>query len=160
MGACSLLLSIMFFLFMHDYNMNKQAIENLKFVCEEASVAGSLFIDNEQYGEGKIIFNKIEATKAIDAVIISMLNLQTDMTPKSNSYWREKIERKIQFFDNSNTTFPCDFIDSDTGYYILMRGPHVIVTINAGKPRYTLSLLKNGPDSIRSSGHEWVGVGR
>lgn len=156
-GTAAILLSIIFYSFMHDYNLNKQALEDLKVVCEEASVAGALFIDNTEYGEGKIVFNLAESNKAIEAVIIAMLELDNAMNPTTATYWKEKIAYKTYFYDDSNTTYPCLFSDTDTGYTTLIKAPTVVVTINAGKGRYALPILKNGGDNIRSSAHTWEG---
>lgn len=156
-GVASLLLSLLFYLFLHDYNLNKQALIDLKVVCEEASVAGALFIDEAEYGEGRTVFNQTESIKAIEAIIIAMLELDDDMTPTHNTYWQDQIKYKPYFYDDSNTTYPCLFEDADTGYTVLIKSPTVIVTINAGAGRYSLPMLRTNQDNIRSSSHVWEG---
>jgi hypothetical protein len=156
-GAASLLLSIMFYSFLHDFNMNKQALEDLKTVCEEASVAGALFTDNTEYGEGRIVFNQGESKKAIEAVIIAMLELDDHMNPTASTYWQDTVTYKAYFYDDSNTTYPYLFTDPETGYTTLIKAPTVVVTINGGVGRYALPLLRNGAGNIRSSAHTWEG---
>ncbi len=154
-GTAALLLSIVFYSFLHDFNLNRQALEELKVVCEEASAAGSLFIDDEEYAEGKIVFNQIESVKAIEAVIIASLELDSNMDPSVATYWQKKITYKAYFIDDRATDYPYLYIDSDTGYTTLIKAPTVVVTINGGKGRYALPLLKNGSDNIRSGAHTW-----
>ena len=152
MGIASFLLALYFFLFLHDYNLNKYYFNDLKIVCEEASAAGSLFINWEEYGEGKIVFDYEEAEEAIDAVIITMLDLNPhDMSPKETSYWTSNITRDIIYYDDNPTSD--SVTDPNTGLPIT--DPHVIVTINAGKARYRLPFLKDIPENIRSSAHSW-----
>ena len=150
MGIASFLFAMFFFLFLHDYNLNIYYLDELKFVCEEASVAGSSFIDWEEYGEGRIVFDYNKAEEAIDDVIIDMLDLESDMSPKDTSYWTSNITRDIIYYDDKLTSYPVT--DPNTGLSITE--PHVIVKINAGKPNYKLKYL-NINDNIRISGHAW-----
>ena len=163
MGIASFLFAMSFFLFLHDYNLNKYYLDELKFVCEEASVAGSSFIDWEEYGEGKIVFNYDQSNKAIKFVISSMLKLGRDnMMPENHPYWKDEIEVKVTYYDESDIDSEnvniCYKKDERTGLYIAKKGcdeePSIIVEINAGKPNYRLKYL-NINDNIRSSGHAW-----
>lgn len=156
-GAAALILSMFFYSFNNDFNFNKHANNELRFVCEEASVAGTLFQQKDQYSMGKIIFNQEESIKAIEAVIVSMLKLDENLNPTYESYWQERIRYKAYFYDDNNTTYPYLFIDPDTDFVCLIKEPTVIVTINAGKARYSLQFLKNGPNNIRSAAHTLEG---
>ena len=150
MGIASFLFAMFFFLFLHDYNLNKYYLDELKFVCEEASVAGSSFINWKEYGEGRIVFDYNKAEEAIDDVIIDMLDLESDMSPKDTSYWTSNITRDIIYYDDKLTSYP----ETDPNTGLSITEPHVIVKINAGKPNYKLKFL-NINDNIRSSGHAW-----
>lgn len=151
-----LIICIMFFSFQHDSNLNRHYLNELKYVCEEASVAGTLFIDNNSYSDGRIVFNRSESIRAIEEVIKYHLNLNDDFTPKPGSYWTDKITYKVYFYDDSNTVYPALFSDIDTGYTHVIKSPTVIVTINAGSAPYHLSFLKNDVN-IRSAAHAWEG---
>lgn len=170
MGIASFIFAMYFFLFLHDYNINKYYLEELKFTCEEASAAGSLFINWKEYGEGIIVFNYTESEKAIYNVIATKLNYDLnqdtfEMTPKENSYWKGNIEVDIVFYDQSNLSdsnvelpengenFPIPETEKFTGQRRITE-PSVGVKINAGKPNYKLKYL-NINDNIRSSGHAW-----
>lgn len=156
-GLAAFILSITCYSFLHDYNLNRHGLADLRMVCEEASVAGSLFYYTIQYSNGKIVFNQVESKKAVEAVIAAMLRLDNGLNPTRGCYWQNQISYKIHFFDDSNTVYPYLFVDPDTGYTHLVRTPTVVVTINAGKARYTLPFLKNGADNIRSAAHAWEG---
>jgi len=162
MGIATLIFSLTFYLFIHDYNGNKLANNELRIVCEEASVAGSLFIDLEKYSEGQIVFDQGQGDAAIRDIIIESLKLDESLSPKMNSYWRSPIKYEVYYFDDSNTNFPYysfkdELIEKDIE--IIIKEPQVIVTINAGNGRYTLPFLRNLSDNIRSSSHSWSGVG-
>lgn len=164
MGVATLIFSLTFYLFIHDYNENKLANNELRIVCEEASVAGSLFIDLEEYSEGRIVFNRGQGDAAIRDIIIESLKLDESLSPKVNSYWRDPIKYEVYYFDDSDATpeLPChSFKDEIIGedIEIIIKEPQVIVTINAGKGRYTLPFLRNLSDNIRSSSHSWSEVG-
>lgn len=156
-GAATLILSLFCYSFNNDFNLNKHANNELRFVCEEASAAGTLFLDEGEFSIGKIVFNQQESLKAIKAVIAYMLKLDENMNPTHESYWHEHIQYKVYFHDDSNTTYPYLFSDPDTGFIYLVKNPTIIVTINAGKARYSLQFLKNGSDNIRSAAHTWEG---
>lgn len=154
-GMASFLLAAMLYSFVHDYNLNRHALNELRLTCEEASAAGALFIQNEDYSRGQKLFNKTESLKAIDAVMQEILKLDEDMNPVMGSYWRDTVQYSAYFYDDSNTVYPYSFEDPSTGFTTLVTEPTVIVTINAGKARYAMTLLMNGPDTIRSAAHEW-----
>lgn len=156
-GAAALVLALFCFSFNHDIGLNRHALVDLRTVCEEASVAGTLFYYKDQYATGKIVFNLEESRKAIEAVIISMLELDEELNPVQGSYWHDKVSYKAYFHDDSNTVYPYLFVDPDTGYTHLIKSPTVVVTINAGKARYSLQFFKNGPDNMRSASHTWEG---
>lgn len=157
LGAAALILALFCYSFNNDLGLNKHANNDLRMVCEEASVAGTLFIQQDQFSEGKIIFNREESIRAIEAIIISMLKLDDSFIPTQESYWQDKVQYKVYFCDDSNTEYPYLFTDPETDFIYLVKEPTVIVTINAGKGRYALQFLKDGPDNIRSAAHTWEG---
>lgn len=139
---------------MQDYRLNNYYFKELKYICEEASASGSLFLNNSEYSNGRIVFNQTECDKAIRAQIINLLRLDDSMIPKSNSYWTDTIKYKVYYFDDSNTSYPYLFKDDDTFFTQVITDPTVIVTINAGKARYRIPLFKNTENFIRSAAHE------
>lgn len=156
-GFICILLLLMYNVFHQDYGLNERHLQDLKVVCEEASVAGALFVDQTEFKDGRIVFNQQESIKAIEAQIQAMLKLSASLSPTSSSYWIDQIKYQAYFFDDSNTTYPHSFTDTDTGYTTLIKQPTVVVTINAGKARYRLPAFKNANDNIRSSSHVWEG---
>ena len=104
-----------------------------------------------------MIFNKTESIKAIEEVIKVHLNLDDNFMPLHNSYWTEKVTYKAYFYDDNNCTYPYLFTDDITGFSYVIRNPTVVVTINAGKARYSLSFIKSNSDNIRIAAHTWEG---
>lgn len=156
-GVPVIVLSLILFSFQHDSNLNRHYLNELRVTCEEASVAGATFIDSREYSEGRIVFNKTESLKAIEAIIKESLFLDSYMRPVNVSYWTDQVTYKAYFYDDSNTTYPDFFTDEDTGFTYVVKSPTVIVTINAGKAPYRLSFLKNLGSNMRSAAHVWEG---
>lgn len=153
-GLALAILYTSFMIYQQDNNQFIRALEDLKYVADECSDSASLFYNTSQFGKGKKTFNQIEGKKAIKDILKKNLNLDDTLTPLPGGYWTETIEYDVYFFDDSNTTFPYLFTDPKTSYSKTLTEPTVIVTVNAGKPRFRLSFL-NPSDAIRSSAYEY-----
>jgi hypothetical protein len=129
----------------------------LRTAAEEASVSATMFIDPQDESEGRIVFNQAEGQKAIKAIIKTMLKTNDSLIPVEGSYWQNQISYNAYFYDDSNTTYPYYFTDPDTGYRFTVNRPSVVVTINAGKARYTIKGVIDETQNLRSAAHEIVG---
>lgn len=156
-GLAAFIFSLFVWLFCHDYNLNHIYYMQLRTATEEASVAAAMFIDPREESEGKIVFNQEEGHKAIRAIIKSMLKTNDSLIPVKESYWQEQISYNAYFYDDSNTTYPYYFTDPETGYKFTVYKPSVIVTINAGRARYTIKGVIDEAQNVRSAAHEIVG---
>lgn len=156
-GIATFFFSLFVWLFIHDYNLNHIHYMQLRTVAEEASVSATMFIYPEEEKEGRIVFNQVEGHKVIKAMIKTMLKTDDDLNPTAESYWQDKISYTAYFYDDSNTTYPVSFTDPDTGYNFEVKKPSVIVTVNAGKARYTIEGTVDNTANIRSAAHEIVG---
>ncbi len=156
-GIAAFFFGLIVWLFCHDYNLNHMHYNQLRTVAEEASVAATLFTNSLAESEGNIVFNPTEGHKAIKAVLKSMLKTDENLNPVEGSYWQEQITYKAYFFDDSNTTYPKSFTDPETGFKFEVLRPSVVVTINAGKARYTMPGIIDDTPNIRSAAHEIVG---
>lgn len=154
-GVGTLILSIFVSLTVSDVKTYQRYNFELKYACEELSATGSLYNDNEEYSNGRKIFNQTEAEKAIREQLKSMLTTDDFLKPLHNSYWTENIELHTYYIDDSNTTFPYLFVDPLTGYTVTFTMPAVAVTINAGNGRFTFPWLFDTGQAIRSASHEW-----
>jgi len=143
-----------FSIYQHDHNAFIRQQEQLKYVADESSASASLFYDTTEYSEGRKVFNRTEGIKALEDILKRNLKLDDFFIPLPNTYWREKIEYKVYFYDESNTTFPFVFTDPTTSYVKTLTEPTVIITVDAGKPRYRLSFL-NPVNTVRSSAYEY-----
>lgn len=156
--------------FGQDYRQAQVNSYRLKYVCEELSATGASFFDREKYSEGYTIFKTEEGINAIKDQLTSLLSVDGSMTPVANSYWSKNIEYKVYFYDDSGIckvytngnpdreeAFSYGDLHKDdwTSYNIVISDPTVVVTINAGPPRFRLKFLDPLPDIIRSSSHEW-----
>ena len=145
-----------FLVFNQDNNMYQQQMLRLKYVCENASDAGAQYIDEEQYKNGKFVFNQVEASKAIKDVIITDLKLDNNFIPLSNTYLKDKVTYSISFYDDSNSDFTNNITYKDPEGLLThkIKSPTVVVSINAGRARYRI--ISNSPYIIRTSAHSWV----
>ena len=156
-GLAIILLYTTLYVFDVDYRDNRYFLKDLKYVCEEVSISGALFLETEEYKEGRIIFNQSEAIAAIENQMKILLKLDDEFNPLPGSYWTDKITYDVYFLDDSNTIFPTTFVDPDTNYTAAITMPTVVVTINAGDGRSMLSSLNSTTDNIRSASHTWEG---
>lgn len=156
-GIAAFIFSLFVWLFCHDYNLNHIYYMQLRTTTEEASVAATMFIDPGEESEGRIVFNQAEGHKAIKAMIKTMLRTDDALNPVEGSYWRDNISYSAYFYDDSNTTYPYYFTDPDTAYRFTVNRPSVVVTINAGKARYTIKGVVDEAQNVRSAAHEIIG---
>jgi len=156
-GVAVFFFSLFVWLFCHDYNLNHMYYMQLRTAVEEASVAASMFTEQTEEKEGRIVFNQVEGHEAIKAMLETMLRTDDSLNPSQESYWQDKITYNAYFYDDSNTIYPLSFTDSDTGFTFEVKRPTVIVTVNAGKARYTIKGVIDDTINIRSAAHEIVG---
>lgn len=154
-GVCTVLLYCLTTVMVADMNAHKRQNEYLKYVCEQTAHSASTYYVTSEYGEGRKVFNQTEGIKIIEHQMKYLLNLDNGFTPAPDTYWQDNVTYKAYFFDDSNTTYPYDFIDDETGFSKTIKEPTVIVTINAGKARYKVSLIPSTGDNIRSAAYEW-----
>lgn len=152
-----------FLVYQQDNNRYLRELEILKHAADEASASASLYYDAAMFAEGDKIFNQAEGRKAIEFILRSYLNLDEYLMPLDNTYWQDRVTYNVYFIDqkyldqyDEDANFPYLFRDELTGYVKTITEPTVIVTVNAGRPRYRLSFLSPN-DAIRSSCYEYVG---
>ncbi|OEF99445.1 hypothetical protein BHF71_09035 [Vulcanibacillus modesticaldus] len=154
-GVAMFVVFISFTIFQQDYNLYQEHLYNLKFVAEESAASAAQYIDVDNYAEGKIIFNRLEGIEAAEYLIIKQLKLDKNFMPLSNSYWHERIDYRINFFDESNSVFPFLYENSENNFVLTISNPTVVITINAGEPRYRL--FNSLTDAIMIAVYEWKG---
>lgn len=139
--------------FKADYRLMYREDVDLKFYAQEAAAAGAQYFDVTKYGEGQLVFNQEEAKKAIEYMIQKNLKLDSQFRPQKGSYWTDQIKYKAEFFDDSNTTFPYLYSHESTYFTQLLTDPTVVVTIDAGRPRFRL--YGDPPRMLRVGAHSW-----
>ncbi|WP_113672779.1 hypothetical protein [Vallitalea guaymasensis] len=150
-----LILFSIFLTYQTDNNNYNRQLEKLKQVADECSAAAGLFYDEEAFSAGLTIYNQEEGKKAIEYIIKKNLNLIDEHSPSDRSYWKDAINYKVVFFDNSNTVFPHSYTDDLNRFSKLIAEPTIIVEINAGKPPFRLKFLKL-KNAVRSSAYEYL----
>ena len=158
--------------FTQDYREAQRNNYRLKYVCEELSATGASFYDLEDYSKGYTIFNTEEGIMAIKDQFTNLLSVDGSLTPVDNSYWSERMQYKVYFYDDSEIckvydngsfereetfTYGDSHKDDWTTYNTVISDPTVVITINAGSARFRLKFLESLPDIIRSSSHVWEG---
>ncbi len=125
----------------------------LKFHIQEAAAAAAQYIELEDYGQGRMVFNQVEAVRAAEYVLQRNLHLNDDFSPDKHSYWQETVRYEIEFYDESNTSFPYLY-EHDSNYFtLLLTDPTVIVTVDAGPSR--LRLWNDSQGIVRTGAHTW-----
>jgi hypothetical protein len=155
-GVGTLLLSIFVYLSVSDIKQLERNSSNLRYACEELSATGALYNDKTEYGNGRLVFNRTESIKAIEDQLKTLLNTDALFVPLSNSYWTDKIQYKVYFYDDIDlASGPKLFVDPDTGFTQTITKPTVIVTVNAGKGRFHFPAIATTYKGIRTAAHEW-----
>ena len=154
--------------FNQDYRQAQRATIGVKYVCEELSATGSLFYDVEQFGDGLTVYNTEQSMVAIRDQITHLISFDSVRNPIPGSYWTDQMNYIVYFYDDllerkiyingdlsssEDFTYPYSHLDLWTNYNYIVNDPVVIVTINAGIPKYRYPFLNEIPDIVRSSSH-------
>jgi hypothetical protein len=121
------------------------------------TAAGAQYIEKNDYINGNIVFNREEGMLAGENILKESLRLDDNFSPKANSYFNQKIEYRLEFFDDKNTNFPIIYNDEDSGFTTVVKEPSVVGSINAGFPKYRVKFAENSRELIRTSVFEWKG---
>ncbi len=154
-GVALFFVFMIFTTYQYEYNMHQEQVYSLKFVAEEVAAGAAQYILIDRYMDGYLVFNKKESIQAVEYILHKNLKLNLELFPGINSYWTQQIQYDIKFFDDSNTNFPYLYEDLINAFTLTITDPSVIITINAGAPRY--KLINNPPDVISIAAHEWKG---
>ena len=156
--------------FAQDYRQAQRNSYRLKYACEELSATAATFYDREQYSEGYTVFDTDQGIKAIKDQTTSLLSVDGNRIPIADSYWTGILHYMVYFYDDSlimkvytdevftsskSFSYPYFHKDRWTDYDTIITGPTVVVSINAGVPRFRLKLFGKLPDVIRSASHVW-----
>jgi hypothetical protein len=139
-GLAFLFIGTISLVFQHNYNLHQEEMHYLKFVAQESAAGAAQYFSEEKYGDGFLVYNKVEGEKAAKNIIISLLNLNSDMTPSEHTYWKQtdKITYELLYFDEDSYTFPLDYtyVHPLGTTKLTMFGPSVIVKVNVGQAKY------------------------
>ena len=174
-GISTILLYAIILIVSFDSKMYLQQTDELKFITQELSATGALFLDYENYAEGDIIFKDKEGIKAINDQMKAFMKLDDENKPKENSYWQDIPQYTVYFYDDSgkcrvykngvfdrqfNFSYPHLHRDDDYDFKQTISSATVIVNINAGRPRLRFKPLREELQdikTIRTSSHTWDG---
>lgn len=147
------------FIFRQDYHMHQRQLNRLKFVCEEAAAAAAQYQNFDEYKNGKFVFNREEGIKAAEYIIKSNLKLDDNFMPGQNNYWQSKVTYKIEFYDEGNVNFSTQrplYQHSSGMLTQVITSPTIVVSIEAGKPRYRQGIQVN--NAFRIAAHGWKSI--
>lgn len=166
----SLILLVNTWLMSSDLMAYNRRCMQLKYIAEEASCAGALYMDNEAYSEMTVQFDDTEALVAVKDIIVRNMNLNSSMVPQSDSYWKSTVSITVYIFDDTGCreyrdgalirqfsfTYPYLYTDNTTDFSQAIARPTVCVTIDAGTRHLGGGLLNLEPVAKRSGSHEVV----
>jgi len=164
----TLIINLTFLVHNTDYQVHAQQLIRLEYSIEEAVAASTLYEEQEEFAEGRKIFNYPEGIKAANHILIekqrfdaSTLEATWDyatrtyaasIKPLPNSYWQDTVHYSIEFFDDSNATYP--FLYNKGNLAVAIGDPTAVINIGAGKPNYRL-LSTDGVNSQRGAAYTW-----
>lgn len=156
--------------FTQDYRQAQRNSYRVKYACEELSATAATFYDREKYSEGYTVFDTDQGIKAIKDQITSLLSVDGSGNPISDSYWTGILHYMVYFFDDSllmkiytdgeftiskSFSYPHFHEDYWIEYNTIITNPTVVVTVNAGNPRFRFNIFNNLPIIVRSASHVW-----
>lgn len=149
-----IVISFFFLIFQDEYNRLQRHLMVANYHAEEVAAAAAQYIDWTDYAEGRIVFNQFEGQRAAEYLLKKRMLLDDLLMPQTKSYWIDRIQYEIEFFDESNTVFPYLYQNPTTNYTRVLESPSVVVTIYLGRGR--LSFYES-PEYFRTAAHAWKG---
>lgn len=155
----------------NDLQQLKRHNEELRYVAEQASVTGSLYLDQRAYGIGYLRFDDDQSVIAIKDIVCSNMRLDDIQMPKQDSYWQDTVVIDVSLFDDESCRvyrngtliqefvfdYPYLYTDLQSGFSQAITQPTVCVTVDAGTRPIGGGLFQLAPSLKRSAAHELVG---
>lgn len=116
------------------------------------------------------MFDTEQGINAIKDQMTSLLSVDRDGNPINNSYWKDTIHYMVYIYNDSLVmkvykdggfisselfSYPHFHEDIWIEYNTVITRPTVVVTINAGDPRFRFNIFSNLSDIIRGASHVW-----
>lgn len=152
----------------YELNLYQEQRVHLKATAEEAAASASQYFKRNNYGDGFYNFNNSQGNLALKESLKTSLRLNEDLRPTTHSYWRnsDTVQSNVTYIDYSNymtyletpsmtaQAFPNKYKFTHFGetHTTTLFGPSVIVSINAGKPNFTLDFLNEGSNDVIEHG--------
>ena len=146
----------------------KEQRVKLKGISEEVAASAAQYFSRDSFADGYFVFNQEEGNKAASYTLKNHLNLKNDYSPNTPNYWinTDVIKYEVTYIDYSNyrgyltnplsyaTAFPNEYTFTQLGetFTTILFGPSTIVSINAGKPNYTLNYLTSASSDVIEHG--------
>lgn len=120
-----------------DRTANRQIKNALELAVHDAALA----LDESQLGQGRIVFDQVQALDNLQSSLEHNLNATSSTgyiyTPSADSFYQEDIMiEHLEFIDDSSHTFP--MVYSNPKYDIIdsLSGPSVVAVVSTRSPRY------------------------
>lgn len=166
----SLILMLTIWYFSSCFSSFNQHNEKLRFVAEEAAIAGTLYEKVDEFSQGVTIFNDVESLAAVKDVVCRNMDLDSSMDPRSGSYWTNTVSITAYILDDQSCrvykdgvlineitfAYPYLLTVEDTGYSHAIARPAVCVSIDAGNRLIGGGFLRVDPHMRRSGAYEIV----
>jgi len=167
-GCAFLILFSLFNVYQLEQDRFIRAQEQVKILCDDASVAGALFLDDTAYSKGLNVFDQSLSEPVIKNLITHNMRLDSNLIPLGDSFWVSEIEYWTYYFDDNNIVYVYRngklikqevfvkgtiFTEPLTDYMKIIKEPTVITTIKVEYPSRQLEFL-NWPYIVRSSAYE------
>lgn len=115
-----------------DYKTSKYLKEELELALHDAG----LFINLGQLSEGKIVFDENLAYQAFVNSIEKNTKLN-NLQPTATTYYQDAFTVvTFEVFDDSNTTFPFQYVHPTLNYQKTFYGPSIYVVVETYGPRF------------------------
>lgn len=167
-GVAFILLFSVFNVFQIEQDRFIRAQEHVKVLCDDVSAAGVLFFEEDDFSKGQKIFDQVQSEAVIKTLIQNNMKLSSDLSPRTDSFWKEPVTYWTYYFDESgyvtirkngvvtqksSFTFGTLFTEPATKYIKLIKEPTVIAAIEVAYPVEMFNQVQ-WPKVVRSSAYE------
>lgn len=153
-GIALFVIGVLYLHINQEENFMEEQDLKLHFVAQEAAAAAGQYFLPDPFAQGQYVFNQTQGNQAAQFIVEANLHLNDQLQPLQHSYWKGPVTVSIQYFDDSNTTYPYLYEHPSGDFAEVFDSPSVVVTINAGQPVVPM-ISKNPPNLFRVGAYTW-----
>ena len=121
-----------------NFDLDMSTTRKLKNGLELAVHDAALALNQQELGQGRIVFDQAAALENINKSLQANLHLDELLKPLPNTFFHNEVKiLQVEFIDDSSgVEFPMNFSNSTFNVLETVRGPAVIIVAETESPRF------------------------